>query len=136
MKRKWSLRLLIACFFVLPGALLILCGLSGLLLRVPDAVLSVAAVLAAVPWCAALVFLGKGRFEPMDEMYRKNMALAAEADWAVLMAGATAAALYAILSHRALALTAAWLELALGAAYLLYGVFFLIFDRRGGRKWN
>ena len=68
MKRKLSLRTMMVAFFIVPGALLLLCSICGIFFRSPGAevVVTVAAVCMLVFLFFVLVKLFRGKSERND----------------------------------------------------------------------
>ena len=117
--------------FVLPGAILLLCSLSDLFFKIPDAVIIVVTGGMLVFWFFALAKLFRGKSERDDEMSRKNQDLARTFSWVAAVLEISGLELYAIFSGKPVLLTADILSLLLASMFLIYGILFLVLDKWG-----
>ena len=133
MKQKISLRTMMAALFIVPGALLLLCSLCGIFFRSSGAeiVVTVAAVCMLVFLFFALAKLFRGKSERNDEMSIKNQSTAMTFSWVAAFLEFSGLNLYAIFSGRPLVMTSDTLSLLLASMLLVYGILFLVLDKKG-----
>ena len=133
MKQKMSLRTMMAAFFIVPGALLLLCSLCGIFFRSSGAevIVTVAAVCMLVFLFFALAKLFRGKSERNDEMSIENQSTAMAFSWAAVGLEISGLLLYTIFSGKPVLLTSDILSLLLASMLLVYGILFLVLDKRG-----
>lgn len=131
MKRKLSLRTEICAFSIVPGAIFLLCAVSDLLFKIPDAVMAVVGIGTLALWGFVAVMSFRGKTEPEDEMAKKNMNYARTFSWGVLVLELSGLGLYVIFSGKPVLLTEDIVFLMLSGAELIYGILFLVLDKWG-----
>lgn len=110
--------------------MLILTAVSELTGKISDIVLFILSLSLFVLWLVTAILTWR-RGEPADEMSRKSMGNAFCLCFFALILAGMAAALYCIAFKRAIVLTVPVIFLILAGAFLLYTVFFFVFDKWG-----
>ena len=131
MKRKLSLRMVMLCFFILPGIVQMLSAVSHLFFRIPDIVLNVVAIGTLLLIGYSILMSFRNRSEPEDEMARKNLNYARTFSWCVIIFELIGLLFYSDFSGKPVMLTGDVVFILLASMFLVYGILFLVLDKWG-----